>query len=170
MYRTARIDDKEEPSIEDYPRSNADSTQGRSASSLPPDVRAQHKRGQDRSRRCRNVRSEKAATEGSSCAADNGTRGNITSVGNPLGVRDINSRSTRGHVSPSTCAAGSAGTAATPVTLIRDPFSPDERRKLTTNTTSYKHWARSSSIVRDTRQDPWERHRVSQLCDVSLLM
>lgn len=148
--RAARADFEEEASTGDYPRSCEETTRGTSIASPPTDVGVQHKGGRDRSSRCRNKRSEKADREGSSDAADTGVRGNLASVGDPLGVRDTNSRRTRGHVSSSAC-AGSAGTAATPVTLIRDPFSPDERRRLTTNTASYKHWASSSSIVRISR-------------------
>ncbi|CAN0139013.1 unnamed protein product [Scytosiphon promiscuus] len=36
--------------------------------------------------------------------------------------------------------------------LIRDPFSPDKRRRLTTNTTQYLRWASSSRKVYDFRQ------------------
>lgn len=84
---------------------------------------------------------------------------NIKSTGGPLGVRDANSRGgqaeprkgSRGDTLSS--ASKDSDKAATTATLIRNPFSPGERRRLTTNTARYRRWASSSSIVRDTRQD-----------------
>lgn len=148
--RTCRAEGEEETSIEDCQRGSEEATQGTSSAPPKTDQQAQHRRGQERLSGCRSKLRELVDRSGTSGAAGIGTRKNLKSVGGPLGVRDANSWSAIG--SASGACTGSAGTGTTD-TLIRDPFSPDERRRLTTNTTSYKHWVSSSSIVHDIRQD-----------------
>lgn len=127
-----------------------------------------HEHERDR-RSCWSERSKGAEQEctGGEDAADAGTtvctlrEGNLKSVGGPLGDRDVNSRDSQLQPRCKGYTAKSEGdrVSRTPVesdnkatTLIRDPFSPDERRHLTTNTARYAHWASSSSIVHDVRQ------------------
>lgn len=82
---------------------------------------------------------------------------NIKSAGGTLGFRDANSQ--RGEVRPTTrnevdtlsSVFKDGNNATTTATLIRNPFSPGKRRRLTTSTTQYLRWASSSSIVHDTR-------------------
>ncbi|CAN0441730.1 unnamed protein product [Ectocarpus sp. 12 AP-2014] len=85
----------------------------------------------------------------------------------PLGARDVNSRdgaalrrkecSTRNRPNrlprPRVETDKTATIATTTAALVRNPFSPDMRRRLTTNTAQYLCWASSSSIVYDTRLD-----------------
>lgn len=102
-----------------------------------------------------------ADTPGAGMTASAPTEGNLKSVGRPLGDRDVNSRDSQAQPGCKGCTAESRGDRIprTPpesdsmTTLIRDPFSLDERRRLTTDTARYKRWASSSSIVHDVRQD-----------------
>lgn len=84
---------------------------------------------------------------------------NIKSAGGGLGVRKATGDQTRlkkrirAHTLPTT--SKDCDNATTTATLVRNPFSPDKRRRLTTNTTQYLRWASSCSIVHDARQDTW---------------
>lgn len=86
---------------------------------------------------------------------------NLKSVGRPLGDRDINSRDSQaqpGCQGYTTKRRGDRVSRTPPksgnmTTLIHDPFSLDERRRLTTDTAQYKHWASFSRLVHDVRQD-----------------
>lgn len=79
----------------------------------------------------------------------------------PLGARNVNSQgrtarpTKRNRVETLSSAVKDCDNAATTATLVRNPFSPDRRRRLTTSTTGFLRWASSSSIVHDTRQDTW---------------
>lgn len=110
---------------------------------------------------------EKKCTGGAD-AADDGTTActsrerNLKSVGGPLGDQDVNSRDNQAQPRCKGYTAKSRGdrVSRTPAeshdvatTLIRDPFSLDERRRLTTDTARHRHWVGSSSIVHDVRQD-----------------
>lgn len=88
----------------------------------------------------------------------------------PLRARDANSRdgaalrrkecSTRNRPDrlprPRVETDKAATIATATATLVRNPFSPDMRRRLTTDTARYLCWASSSSIVHDTRQDSFK--------------
>lgn len=77
----------------------------------------------------------------------------------PLGARDANSQgriakpTKKNRVDTLSSAVKDRDNATTTSTLVRNPFSPDKRRRLTTNTTGFLSWASSSSIVHDFRQD-----------------
>lgn len=141
-------------------------------SSPPSEVgmRMQPENGGDR-RSCGNELSKGAEKDcaGGADAASAGSTActpreiNLKSVGRlgrPLGDRDVNSHHSQAQPSEG-CNAKTRGdrVSRTPAesnstpTLIHDPFSLDERRRLTTDTALYKEWARSSSIVHDIRQD-----------------
>lgn len=87
---------------------------------------------------------------------------NLKSVRGPLGDQNVNSRDSqaqsrcKGHTSKRSgdrvsCTPSESEDRAT--TFIRDPFSLDQRKRLTTDAARYKCWASSSSIVHDARQD-----------------
>lgn len=88
--------------------------------------------------------------------------GSVASMGG-LKVRDANSRDQaaprrKGYHTPDTLnspsqASVAAESPSTIARLIRDPFSPDKRRRLTTETTQFLHWANSSGKVHDFRQE-----------------
>lgn len=89
----------------------------------------------------------------------------LNQVDAPLGARDANSRdgaalrrkkcSTRNKPDrlprPRVETDKTVTIATATATVVRNPFSPDMRRRLTTNTARYLCWASSSSIVYDTR-------------------
>lgn len=114
--------------------------------------------------------SQRAPIEGieKMCTGGGGAYGSRRRPGDaPLGGRDVNSRdgaalrrkecSTSNRPDrlprPPVETDKTATIATATATLVRNPFSPDMRRRLTTNTAQYLCWASSSSIVYDTRQD-----------------
>lgn len=154
---------EDDNNVGESPREDTESNSScQVGTSVPPE------RGHE-SRTCRSKLSKGAEKEstGDTDTASAGTgactprAGNHKSVGRPLGDRDVNSRDSLAQPGYKGDAARSRGdrVSRTPTTddlistLIHDPFSLDARRRLTTDTARYKHWASSSRLVHDVRQD-----------------